>query len=502
MKGAFPIGDRRIGIGDIVAVARGGAPAVLSRRAAVRRRIQASRDHLLAAIRRGEVIYGVNTGVGTNAVFVLPEAQAERFQETNLRQLCCGTGAPLAAEIVRGAMLLRAVTLARGCSGVRIEVIEQLVRVLNAGITPVVPRYGSVGASGDLIPSGYIARALLGQGRVRYGGRTMTAAAALRRAGAAPLRLSYKEGLALINGTTVMTAAAALAVHDAGAVLRGFLTACALAIQALGASPEPFEDWVQRAKGHAGQRAAARFLREMLRGSRAVARGKVRLQSGYSVRCLPQGIGPMYESLEAARGAVETEANSANDNPLVDPASGRIYTTGSFYGGHVARAMDGLKLDLANLANWSHALMAVLVDDRFSGGLPPALAARPGRDTGFKGMQLSLASLACAVRQMAGPSTVHPVSTEQHNQDMVSLGVHAALTAREALECTRDAAAILLLAACQAVDLRGAASRLGPRSLEAYRAVRRVSAFVRADRPLEADIGAAAAAMAEGLTAG
>ena len=488
----FPIGDRPVTIPDLVAVARDNAPVALTKRPAVRRRIQASREHLLAAIRRGDVIYGVNTGVGTNAVFVLPPDQAERFQEHNLRQLICGTGAPLPSDIVRGAMLLRAVTLALGCSAVRVEVIEQLVRLLNAGITPIVPRYGSVGASGDLIPSGYIARALLGQGGVLHRGRSLSASAALRRAGIAPLRLSYKEGLSLINGTTVMTAAAALVLDDARALLRAFLCACALSIEALGASPEPFEDWVQRAKGHRGQRAVALFVRRLLRGSRAVASGKVRMQSGYSVRCLPQGIGPMYDTLAAARPVIETEANSANDNPLIDPATGRIYTTGNFYGGHVARAADAVKLDLANLANWCHALMAVLVDDRMSGGLPPALAPRPGRDTGFKGMQLSLASLACAVRQMASPSTVHPVSTEQHNQDMVSLGVHAALTACDSLDCTRDAVAILLLAACHAVDLRGCVSRLGAGSARVHRAIRALSPPVRADRPLDADIAAVA----------
>ena len=261
---------------------------------------------------------------------------------------------------------------------------------------------------------------------------------------------------------------------------------------------------MQRVKGHAGQKAVGRYLRRLLEGSRAVGstaelrrraaqqrrsgRAPEVIQSGYSVRCIPQGIGPFYETVESARAVIEMEANSANDNPLVDPATGRFYHTGNFYGGHIARAMDGLKLDLANLANWSHSLMAVIVDDRFSHGLPPALVARPGLDTGFKGMQLSLASLACAVRQMASPSTVHPVSTEQHNQDMVSLGVHAALTAREAMECTRNAVSILLLAACQAIDLRGATGKLGAGTRQVYRAIRSRSPFVKADRPLEEDI--------------
>ncbi|MBI3697369.1 MAG: aromatic amino acid lyase, partial [Acidobacteria bacterium] len=352
----------------------------------------------------------------------------------------------------------------------------------------------------------YVAMALVGQGSVAYRGRVLTARRALEQARIKPLRLSYKEGISLVNGTTAMTGAAALNVDDADAVLRAFLAAAALGVEALGASAEPYDDWVQRVKGHAGQKAVGRYLRRLLEGSRAVGstaalrreakgertggRAAHSIQSGYSVRCIPQGIGPMYETLAGTRAVVEMEANSANDNPLVDPATGRIYHTGSFYGGHVARAMDGLKLDLSNLANWSHALMSVLVDDRFSNGLPSALVADPGINTGFKGMQLSLASLTCAVRQMASPSTVHPVSTESHNQDMVSLGVHAALTARDALECARNAVAILLISACQAVDLRGAASRLGAGTRRIYRAVRARSAFMEADRPLQDDIAA------------
>jgi phenylalanine ammonia-lyase len=514
MSAALPIGERRVSIPDIVAVARRGARVELSKRPAVRRRMQQSRDHVTAALERGEIVYAVNTGVGTHAVFLLPPDQVEAFQESNLLQLCCGTGPALYGEIVRASMLLRAVTLGLGYSAVRVEVIEQLVRLLNAGITPMVPRYGSVGASGDLIPSAYIALALVGRGQVAWCGRVLAARRALEQARIRPLRLSYKEGISLINGTTVMTGTAALVSEDADAVLRAFLAAAALCVEALGASPEPYQEWVQRVKGHAGQRAVGRYLRRLLEGSRAVGstaelrrqaksergggRASHSIQSGYSVRCIPQGIGPMVETLAATRAVVEREANSANDNPLVDPTSGHIYHTGNFYGGHIARAMDGVKLDLANLANWTHSLMAVIVDDRFSNGLPPALVAEPGINTGFKGMQLSLASLACAVRQMAQPSLVHPVSTEQHNQDMVSLGAHAALTAREALDCTRNAVAILLLSACQGVDLRGARAKLGAGTRAVYRAIRARSAFVEADRPLSDDIGAVARAIVSG----
>jgi len=509
----FTIGERRISVADISAVARRGARVQLSRKPSVLRRIKKSRDQLSAALDRGEIVYAVNTGVGTHAVFLLSPDQIEQFQENTLRQLCCGTGPPLDEEIVRASMLLRAVTLSLGFSAVRQDVVRQLIRLLNAGITPLVPRYGSVGASGDLIPSAYIGLALTGDGRATLEGRVMPARRALERARIPSLRLSYKEGIALINGTTTMTGTAALVVQDADTVLRGFLAAAALSVEALGASPEPYDEWVQRVKGHPGQQLVASYLRDLLEASSAVGsteelrrrasdqrgagRASETIQSGYSVRCIPQGVGPMYDALESARGVVEMEANSANDNPLIDPDSGRVYHTGSFYGGHVARTMDGLKLDLANLVNWSHALMSVIVDERFSGGLPPALVAEPGINTGFKGMQLSLAALTCAVRQIAAPSTTHPVSTEQHNQDIVSLGLHAALTARDALDCARDGVAILLLSACQAVDLRGTARgsrtagqdlRLGKGTRMVYRAVRAMSSFVKTDRVLEDDI--------------
>jgi phenylalanine ammonia-lyase len=504
MKAPFPVGAQRLSLADISAIGRQGAKVALSRQPTVRRRIVQSRAQLTAALERGEVIYAVNTGVGTHAVFLLTPDQIEKVQENTLRQLCCGTGPPLAEEIVRASMLLRAVTLARGYSAVRVEVIEQLVRFLNAGITPIVPRYGSVGASGDLIPSAYIGLALAGEGQVGWRGKTVAARRALEQSRIAPIRLSYKDGIALINGTTTMTAVASFVVADADPVVRAFLAAAALCVEALGASPEPFDQWVQQVKGHRGQIVVGRYLRRLLQGSsgvrstaelrrrasdeRAAGRSSEVIQSGYSVRCIPQGIGPMFESLESARAVVEMEANSANDNPLIDPTTGRIYHTGNFYGGHIARAMDGLKVDLANLANWAHALMAVMVDERFSSGLPPALVAAPGLNAGFKGMQLSLAALTCAVRQLASPSTTHPVSTEQHNQDIVSLGLHAALTARDAVECTRNATAILLLSACQAVDLKGTAARLGKGSGAVYRAIRARSELVEADRALQGDI--------------
>jgi phenylalanine ammonia-lyase len=214
---------------------------------------------------------------------------------------------------------------------------------------------------------------------------------------------------------------------------------------------------------------------------------------------VPQGLGPVWEALENGRATVEREINSANDNPLIDPETGRMYKAGNFYGGHIARLLDTWKIDFAAMANWGNALMAVLVDDRFSGGLPANLTPQPGVNCGFKGMQLSVTSLACAVRQMAGPSSIHSLPTEQYNEDVVSLGMHAAVTAMDALECVRNETAMLLLASSQAVDLRGGPAKLGAGSRRVYELVRQVARFQDVDRAMEHEVSDVAAQIAAGL---
>ena len=256
-----------------------------------------------------------------------------------------------------------------------------------------------------------------------------------------------------------MTAVASLLWIDAFRVLRALLGAVALSVEAMQSPDLPFEPWVHQQKGHPGQIAVAAYLRGMLEGSAYTQPSGG--QSCYSLRCAPQGLGQVWEALEDGRAVVEREINSANDNPLIDPETGGMYKAGNFYGGHIARLLDTWKIDFASMANWGNALMAVLVDDRFNQGLPANLTPEPGLNSGFKGMQLSVTSLACAVRQMAGPSSIHSLPTEQYNQDVVSLGMHAAVTAMDALECLRNETAMVLLAAAQAVDLRGGPAKLG-----------------------------------------
>jgi phenylalanine ammonia-lyase len=501
-------GDR-LTLDQVAAVAREKCGVELTSNQAVREKISAARRLLDEKLARGEIIYGVNTGFGGNVRFLIPQEDLPFHQENLFRFLTCGVGQPLAEDAVRAAMLLRANALAKGYSGVRVETIESVLDLLNHGITPVVPRYGSVGASGDLIPSAYIGRALLGQGEVLHRGKQLSAREALQSANLEPIKLRAKEGLALINGTTVMTGMGALVLHD-GIYLASLALGCvSLAIEALRATDDPFAETIHKAKNHPGQMEAAEFCRKLLDRSRYVrnlneirekvsqsrqlaegkpSRSEEAIQSPYSLRCVPQGIGPMLDALRAHRLTVEAEINSANDNPLIDPVEGRVYHTGNFYGGHVARVLDSWKIDLATMANWLHSIMAMLLDDRFSNGLPPNLSPKPGLSSGFKGMQLCLTSLVCAMRHLANPSMIHSLPTEQYNQDMVSLGTHSAVTAMDMTTMLRDATAILLITLCQAIDLRGGPKDLGAGTKAIFAKVRSEVSFMDNDRPLDQDI--------------
>ncbi|HLK62184.1 MAG TPA: aromatic amino acid ammonia-lyase [Bryobacteraceae bacterium] len=483
------LGAQALTIEEVARVARDNIGVRIA--GGAKTRIANGRARLDELLARGERIYGVNTGIGANLGISLEPEQMELLQSNLVRQLSCATGQPLPRDVVRAATLLRIATFVTGASAVRNHLVDALAALLNRGVTPIVPRYGSVGASGDLMPSAYIARVLIGMGEAEFQGHPMAASAALHNAGLPPIHFAPKEGLALINGTTFMTAAASLLWLDARRVLRALLAATALSIEALQAPELPLDPWVHESKGHPGQIAVAAFLREMLVGS-----GYTRPSSGqtcYSLRCAPQGLGPAWEALEDSRAVLEREINSANDNPLIDPDSGVLYKAGNFYGGHIARLLDTWKIDFACMGNWGNALMALLVDDRFNGGLPANLTPNPGVNSGFKGMQLSVTSLTCAIRQMAGPSSIHSLPTEQYNQDVVSLGMHAAVTAMDALECLRNEIAMLLLAAVQAVDLRGGPSPLGEGSRRIYDVVRQVAPFHDADRAMESEVAAVAA---------
>jgi phenylalanine ammonia-lyase len=483
-------------------------------------KMRACNNLLRRKILRGETIYGVTTAFGGNSSFQIPADNASLLQTNLLTFLQAGTGHYLPTPIVRAGLLLRAKALSLGWSAARPEVVEQILNLLNAGITPRVPEYGSVGASGDLVPSAHSAVALLGHGDVLFRDQVMRADKALQLAGLKPIELEAKEGLALVNGTTTMTGFAAVTIDDVAFTYRVGLAAIAIAVEALRSSADYFDPRIQMVKGHPGQIAVANILRRMLSGSRlciglhsirervadtgrlasethSVARAKEAVQAPYSLRCVPQGLGPIFESIRDARIVIEREMNSVNDNPLLDPASGDVLHGGNFFGSHIARAMDGLKLDICNLANWTHSILGSLMDERFSQGLPNSLSPRLGVFQGLKGLQLSHTSLVAHLRRDSAPSSVHTLPTEQFNQDVVSLGTHAAATTYDMSRMLRDAVAMTLIAVTQAIDIRSGAGKLGIGTAPIHSAVRSVSPFVEEDRALFGDIAAVSNLIAE-----
>lgn len=466
------------------------------------------RARLENRIDAGEIVYGINTGFGGNSHVRIPKDQLAEHQSNLLLFLSAGTGESLTLEQVRAAQLTTLLALAQGWSGVRPELVKLLAEHLNQGIVPLVPRHGSVGASGDLIPSSYIANALCGRGRVRFNGTEQDAKVALASAGLRPYQLQAKEGLALVNGTRVMTALASLATARFQRTFSVAVETVAMVVEAMGASHEHYDARIHACKHHRGQIAVAAALRGLLpeRGGARLAEAHANshgepetgIQEVYSIRCAPQVLGVVPESLEHTRGVLEREAISANDNPLIDPALGDVLHGGNFMGQHVARAMDALKIDMAIVGNHMHALMALLMDTRFSRGLPNSLSPRLGVSQGFKGVQISQTALVVHLRHSSTPATVHTIPTEQFNQDVVSLGLHAALGASEMETKLCQVVAMTLLAACQAIDLRGCSKTLGADALAVYRKVREVSPMVDGDRPLDADLAKLAEVIARG----
>ncbi|NRQ37766.1 aromatic amino acid lyase [Nonomuraea sp. NN258] len=508
--------------GQVVGIARTpGTRIVLSARA--RAAMAGSvelRDSLIAT---GRPIYGVTTGFGDSARHQLAPESAAELQRSLIRYHLVGSGPTASDDTVRATMLIRANCLARGYSGVRAEVVDVLLGLLAHDILPVVPERGSVGASGDLVPLCYIADAVTGDGTVHYRGELMPAARAMRACGLEPARLAPKEALALINGTSFMAAFAVLAAADA-AELAVIAEACtALAVEAVRGYRGAFAAFPHDHKPHPGQRRSAAAIADLLAGSALVTgadesdhgpeygpdhggHGDRRLprpvQDRYSLRCAPQVIGVLRDTLTWADQWLGIEICSTNDNPIFDPATRTVHNAGNFYGGHVGLAMDALKTAVASVADLLDRQLATVVDERFSNGLPANLApvdpGRPRLDHGFKGVQIAASALTAEALKLGMPATAFSRSTEAHNQDKVSMGTIAARDARTVVDLAYDLAALHLAALCQAVELRGPALA-GAGSRAVFDAVREHVGFVSSDRRLDTELAALTAALREGL---
>ena len=456
-----------LSIADVEAVARRGAGAVLDD--AARARMQESRDLIERLVAGGQVVYGVTTGFGALASRFVEPADAARLQENLLKSHAAGVGAPLDTEIVRAMLLLRANTLALGHSGCRPVLVDRLLAFLELGIHPVVPAQGSVGASGDLAPLAHLALPLIGRGFVELQGQRLPALVALREVGLEPLELEAKEGLALLNGTQLMTAIGALVLADADRLGATASVAAAMSVEALLGTDVAFSAAYQLARPHPGQIAVAAELRHLLRDS-TVQTGHHddahKVQDPYSLRCVPQVHGAVRDALDYLRRVLDIEMNSATDNPLVFPeggvaapdalatGGGRVISGGNFHGEPVALALDFAKIAIAELGAISERRTSLLLDPRLNGGLPAFLAPDSGLDSGLMIVQYTAAALASENKVLAHPASVDSVPTSANQEDHVSMGPIAARHARSVLEHVEQIVAIELLVAAEALDRR------------------------------------------------
>ena len=456
-----------LSIAAVEAVARHGRQAVLDPSA--RQRMQESRALIERLVAAGEVVYGVTTGFGALATRFIEPADAERLQENLLMSHAAGVGAPLDTEIVRAMLVLRANTLALGHSGCRPELVDRLLAFLDLGVHPVVPAQGSVGASGDLAPLAHLALPLIGRGRVELRGQVVPALVALREVGLEPLVLGAKEGLALLNGTQLMTAIGALLLADADRLCATASVAAAVSVEALLGTDVAFSAAYQLARPHPGQIAVAAELRHLLRDS-SVQTGHHgdahKVQDPYSLRCVPQVHGAVRDALDHLRRVLDIEMNSATDNPLVFPeggvaaedalatGGGRVISGGNFHGEPVALALDFAKIAIAELGSISERRTSLLLDPRLNGGLPAFLAGPSGLDSGLMIIQYTAAALVSENKVLAHPASVDSIPTSANQEDHVSMGPIAARHARTVLEHVERILAIELVAGVEALDQR------------------------------------------------
>jgi histidine ammonia-lyase len=494
-------------IADVEAVARHGAPVELDGDA--RARVQEARDVIERLVAAGEVVYGVTTGFGDLATTFIAPADAARLQQNLLMSHAAGVGPAFPTEVVRAMLLLRANTLALGHSGCRPVVIERLLQMLEYGIHPIVPEQGSLGASGDLAPLAHLALPLIGRGEVEFHGQRAPALLALREAGLEPLVLEAKEGLALLNGTQMMSAVGALALADADRLARTASVAAAISVEALLGTDVAFAAEYQLARPHPGQIAVAAEMRHLLRESTLQTshhRHAHKIQDPYSLRCVPQVHGAVRDALDYLRAVLLIELNSATDNPLVFPrgggtdptavatGGGLVISGGNFHGEPIGLALDLAKLAVAELGSISERRTALLVDARLNGGLPPFLAAASGIDSGLMILQYTAAALVSENKVHVHPATADSIPTSANQEDHVSMGSIAARHARTVVEHVEQVLAIELIVAAQALDYRlellpGTVPGVGVRAAQA--AIRAVVPRLRGDREPGPDLAAA-----------
>ena len=434
--------------------------------------------------------YGINTGFGTLSEVRIDRKDLRTLQRNLLVSHAAGVGQPLPLAEARALLLLRANVLAKGHSGVRPRTLQLALEMLNRDVVPVVPERGSVGASGDLAPLAHLALVLIGEGEAFWKGERLPGAEALRRAGLEPVVLEAKEGLTLVNGTQAMTAVGTLTLLRAEALAEVADLAGAMTVEGLLGSHRPFQELIQAVRPHPGQQAVAAHLRALLADSEIVEshRDCSKVQDPYSLRCMPQVHGAARDGLSYVRAVLAVEANSATDNPLVFPAEEQIVSGGNFHGQPVSLALDVLAIACTQLSAISERRVEQLVNPALS-GLPPFLAKNSGLNSGFMIAQVTSAALVAESRVLSHPASVDSIPSSAGREDHVSMGMTAALKARQVAEFTRSCLAVELLVAAQALDFRQPL-RPGRGVAAAHRLLRESVPTLEVDREIHRDIEA------------
>ncbi len=476
-------------IADVVAVARSRARATPGPDLSVR--MGPARELVSAAAEGGEVVYGITTGFGALASTRIDPAEARSLQVNLLRSHAAGVGEPMPDDVVRAMLVLRARTLAQGHSGVRPLLVERLLELLDRDLLPVVPTYGSVGASGDLAPFAHLALPVIGEGSIRHDGVIRPAADALTDAGLEPLTLAAKEGLSLLNGTEGMSAMLCLAIERTERLVMVADLATALTVEALLGSARPFRPEIHALRPHPGQTESAARIARLLEGSEIGASHADdfdhAVQDAYSLRCAPQVHGAVTDTAGHARQVVTTELGSVVDNPIVLPASGEVISGGNFHGQPLAFAADFLTIAVTELGSISERRCDRLLDPERSAGLPAFLSPRPGLHSGYMLAQYTAAALVAENRVLSHPASVESIPTSGSQEDHVSMGWGAARKLGEVLDNTTWVLAVELI--CGAEGIAGRAPlQPAPRVKDVIDVIRSRVPPLAEDRPVGSDI--------------
>jgi len=444
--------------------------------------IKKAREYVSNIVESEKPVYGINTGFGNLSSVAIEKREVSKLQKNLLMSHACGVGEPFSEEITRGMMLLRINALIKGYSGIRLEVLEKLLELLNKNVIPVVFSQGSLGASGDLAPLSHMSLPLLGLGEVFFEGIRMSATSGLAKSGIVPLDyLQAKEGLSLINGTQAMTSVGSITLYDAINLEKTASLSLALSMEALEAIIDAFDPRVHELRGHIGQIDVAKRVKMILSNSKLITKdGELRIQDAYSIRCAPQVHGACLDAFRYVKSVVETEMNAVTDNPIVFAETGDVISAGNFHGEPLALAFDYLSTAISELANISERRIERLVNSNLSNGLPPFLVKKPGINSGFMIVQYSAASLVSENKSFAHPASVDSIPSSANQEDHVSMGTISARKAAMILNNTRKVIGMELMTACQAIDFRGA-DKLGTITLRAYIIMRKHIPFIEED---------------------